>query len=73
MMMEQALKLLTVAKFKLKQLFTDENGEVNIVAIVILIGIAVTLALIFKDKIVELLESLFGTIDEKANNAVSGN
>ena len=73
MMMEQALKLLTAAKFKLKQLFTDENGEVNIVAIVILIGIAVTLALIFKDKIVELLESLFGTIDEKANDAVSGN
>ena len=50
----------------------DEKGEVNIVAIVVLIGIAVLLALIFKDKISELLTSLFGTITGNATNAVNG-
>ena len=51
---------------------TDEKGEVNIVAIVVLIGIAVLLALIFKDQIVALLQRLFGTISENADNAVGG-
>jgi flagellin-like protein len=35
----------------MKQFFTDEKGEVNIVAIVVLIGIAVLLAVVFKGKI----------------------
>ena len=54
-------------------MFTDEKGEVNIVAIVILIGIAVILALIFKDQIKSLLETLFGTITKKATDAVNSN
>ena len=60
------------ARFKIRQLFTDEKGEVNIVAIVVLIGIAVLLALVFKDQITELLKSLFGTITEKATDVVGG-
>lgn len=62
-----------IAKMKLRDLFTDEKGEVNIVAIVILIGIAVILALIFKDQIKALLETLFGTITKKATDAVNSN
>ncbi len=61
-----------IAKMKLKRLFSDEKGEVNIVAIVVLIGIAVLLALTFKTQIEGLLETLFGTISENANNAVGG-
>lgn len=61
-----------IAKMKLRELFTDEKGEVNIVAIVVLIGIAVLLALVFKDNIERLLNSLFGTITENAENAVGG-
>ena len=61
-----------IAKMKLRELFTDEKGEVNIVAIVVLIGIAVLLALVFKDRIEALLNTLFGTIEENANNAVGG-
>lgn len=60
------------AKIKMKNLLTDESGEVNIVAIVVLIGIAVLLALIFKDNIETLLESLFGTIEQNAVDAVGG-
>ena len=61
-----------IAKMKLRELFTDEKGEVNIVAIVVLIGIAVLLALVFKDNIERLLNTLFGTITENAENAVGG-
>ena len=56
-----------MAKMKLRKFFSDEKGEVNIVAIVVLIGIAVVLALIFKEQIEGLLDTLFGTITEKAN------
>lgn len=47
---------------KVKDAFTDETGDVNVVAIVVLIGIAVGLALFFKDEIVKLLGTLFGKI-----------
>ena len=48
----------------------DEKGEVNIVAIVVLIGIAVILAIIFKDAIKSLIQSMLNTIGNKANNAI---
>ena len=40
MMLQKMMILGSIAKMKLRDLFTDEKGEVNIVAIVILIGIA---------------------------------
>lgn len=73
MMLQKMMILGSIAKMKLRDLFTDEKGEVNIVAIVILIGIAVILALLFKTQISELLTTLFGTITQKANDAVGGN
>ena len=73
MMLQKMMMLGSIAKMKLRDLFTDEKGEVNIVAIVILIGIAVILALIFKDQIKALLETLFGTITKKATDAVNSN
>ena len=73
MMLQKMMILGSIAKMKLRDLFTDEKGEVNIVAIVILIGIAVILALIFKDQIKALLETLCGTITKKATDAVNSN
>lgn len=73
MMLQKMMILGSIAKMKLRDLFTDEKGEVNIVAIVILIGIAVILALIFKDQIKALLETLFGTITKQATDAVNSN
>ncbi|MED9903670.1 MAG: Flp1 family type IVb pilin [Lachnospiraceae bacterium] len=65
------LELLALrAKAKVRDFLTKENGEVNIVTIVVLIGIAVALALIFKDQIIKLLKTLFATITEQATNAV---
>jgi len=47
---------------KLGKFVKDEKGEVNIVAMVILIGIAVVLAIIFKDAIGGLFNSLLNQI-----------
>lgn len=58
-------------KAKMQKFFQKENGDVNVVAIVVLIGVAVVLALIFKDEISKLLRSLIKTISGKAQEAVS--
>jgi predicted exporter len=59
------------AKTKTRAVFSKENGEVNIVAIVVLIGIAVLLAIVFRGYIENLLNTLFGQINNSAANAVA--
>ena len=49
----------------------EERGAVDIVAIVVMIGIAVLLAVLFRTQITNLLNNLFGTIGENATQAVS--
>ena len=44
--------------------FYDEQGDVNIVSMVVLIGIAVLAAVFFKDKIRTLIDNLFKTIGD---------
>lgn len=53
-------------KLAAKNFFDKEDGDVNIVAIVFLIAVAVALALIFKEQVTSLINSLFGNINEKA-------
>ena len=62
----------TLAKAKIQGVMANESGEVNIVAIVVLIGIAVLLAIVFRGQIENLLKSLFNQINESASNAISG-
>ena len=50
----------------------DENGAVDLVTIVVLIGIAVVLAAFFRKQIKELLDTLFGIISGNATQAVTG-
>ncbi len=38
---------------------TDEEGDVNVVSIVVLIGIAVVLAIALKDRLADLIKDLF--------------
>ena len=59
------------ARKKIREFFSKESGEVNIVAIVVLIGIAVLLAIIFRGFIENLLKSLFCTIENNAQNAIN--
>lgn len=49
--------------------FRDEKGEVNIVTIVILIGIAVALAVIFKDKVEDLVKTILDAVTKKGKEA----
>ena len=58
-------------KRALNKVFREENGEVNIITTVILIGIAVILAGIFKDGVKEILQNLLDTIKSSSANAIS--
>lgn len=58
-------------EMKFNEFFRDESGEVNVVSIVVLIGIAVILALVFKEGITTLLKSLLSTIQTNATDAVN--
>lgn len=69
---ENIMILATMAKLKIRDFFTDERGEVNIVTIVVLIGIAVLLAVVFKEQIEDLLKTLFETIKGTAGDAIKG-
>lgn len=61
---------LRMAKYKTRAFLTDEKGDVNIVSMVVLIGIAVVLAIVFRDKISELIGTLLGTIEQNATDAM---
>jgi flagellin-like protein len=50
---------------KLGRFIKDERGEVNIVATIILLGIAVLLAVAFRKQINNLVESVFDAIRGK--------
>ena len=58
-------------KLKFQQFCTKENGDVNIVSIGVLIGIAVLLAIVFKDAISGLFNDLLETITSNATDAVN--
>ncbi|MFI3170046.1 MAG: Flp1 family type IVb pilin [Faecalibacterium sp.] len=49
----------------------EELGAVDLVVIVVLIGIAVALAVVFKDAISTLLDELLGAISASASSAIS--
>lgn len=69
--MSKFMLLKTWMNMKFDQLLHDEAGEVNIVAIVILIGIAVVLAIVFKDAIMELIKNLLEAIKGNATDAIT--
>lgn len=70
--MMQNLKVMMVfAKAKFNSFLRDERGDVNIVSIVVLIGVAVLLAIVFKDAIGSLLNDLLETITGNATDAVN--
>lgn len=64
--------LYIAAMLQLRRFRKEERGAVDIVAIVVMIGIAVLLAVLFRKQIASLLRSLFSTIEGNATGAVSG-
>ena len=71
MINQKLIMLANMAKVKVGDFFADESGEVNIVTIVVLIGIAILLALLFKEQITNLLNTLFEAITGNATDAIS--
>ena len=57
------------AMIHIKNFFTDEKGAVDLVAIVVLIGIAIALAVVFRTQIENILKELFKSIGENAKEA----
>lgn len=55
------------AKMAAQKVLKDERGDVNVVAIVVLIAVAVMLAILFKGQIEQLITNLIGGITGKAN------
>ncbi len=67
----QMYLMLQWAKRGFRDFMEEERGAVDIVAIVVLIGIAVMLALFFRDQIKEILDHLFQNIDDATSGATS--
>lgn len=70
MLLDTMMMYLNIAKLKAEDFFKDENGAVDIVAIVVLMGIVVLVALVFKEKLSGLVKDLFKTITGTATKAV---
>lgn len=67
------LKTWTVlAGAKIKSFLSKENGEVNFVAMIILIAIAILIAVAFRDQIGALVTKLLGNISSGADKATGG-
>ncbi len=70
-MLQYLWAIKTVLGAKMNHLIRDEKGDVNIVSIVVLIGVAVILAILFKDAIGDLLTRLLQTIQGNADKVGS--
>ncbi len=64
------IKMKTALYFGVKEFKNNEIGAVNVVEIVVIIGIAVVLAVLFRRQIQSLLETLFGSINDNAAEAI---
>ena len=71
MLQERIELFIGIVARRFNKLIRDEKGEVNVVAIVVLIGIAIALAVIFRTQISELLTDLLDAIRGKAESAIA--
>lgn len=58
----------TLLKGKVGRFLRDEKGEVNIIAIIVILAIALALAVIFRNQIVKLFDQIWDGIWEDADN-----
>lgn len=49
-----------------KDFFTDENGDTNMISIVVVLVVVLGLAILFKGKATSFVTKLWNTIDKKA-------
>lgn len=63
--------MLLKAKTAAVKAFKNERGDVNVVAIVVLIAVAVSLALLFKQQIKGVITNVINQIKNKASTAIN--
>lgn len=59
------------AKNKVCEMMVKENGEANIVAIILVIAIVVALAIIFRTKITALFNTIWNAIVGKTDSVIN--
>lgn len=59
-------------KEMVKNFFVDETGALTVVEIVIMIGIAVLLAIFFRDQISDVVKGLFDSIKTNVDDTKNG-
>lgn len=64
-------KVLFQARKALNNLLLEEDGDVNVISIVVLIGIALILLVMFRDQIRGILGGLLGQVEEKSSSVIS--
>ena len=57
------------ASEKIKEFMTDEEGDTNVISIIVVLVIVLGLAIVFKDKVKALVEDLWTSVTENATNA----
>lgn len=71
-MLEYLNNLCILLTMKVNNFIEEEKGAVDLVTIVVLIGIAIVLAVLFRDRITALLNTLFDILEGNAVNAMGG-
>ena len=59
-------------KEKAMNAFRDEKGAVDIVAVVVMIGVVVVIAVLFRKQIAKLVNNLFEAIGKQTDGAIGG-
>ncbi len=60
-----------MAKENAKNFFKSERGEANIIAIILVLAIVIALALVFRNQIKNLFDSIWGNMTEDVNSALT--
>lgn len=59
-----------IKMLKVRESLSEERGDTNIVAIVLILAVVIALAIIFRTRITALLNNLFDSVDKQATDAV---
>ena len=59
------------ASEKIKEFMTDEEGDTNVISIIVVLVIVLGLAIVFKDKIKELVDKLWTSVTSNAEKATT--
>lgn len=73
MFKELSLKLAvaeTELQRRFEEFFYDEDGEVNIIAMIVLLAIAIALAIVFRSSIKKLFDTIWTNISTDTNSAL---